>query len=162
MKYKKEVSVIADKKLEQLIKSRINYTERHTNSNKGAVTQIQESPFSIYIEKTYDGFDMTGYNKYRNMKLLGRFADILSKEEDSGSQQGNFIFPWFHKGSLQLQCITENTISTIDFSSGEKGSLDDDKFVGGETTVDILKKIIFFQNPDFVKKLEDVDYNLFS
>lgn len=109
---------------------------------------IRERIYDNTQVKNYKGFDMSGYNEahYGNLELLAKFKDLLTETDKSSteSRPTTFVIPSFSKGSCALK-----TIGGGETSQHQYGEID---LSCGETTKDILFKIITMQNPGIIEE----------
>ncbi len=118
--------------------------------SKEQLKNIIKHRINYIDEQVYDGFDMSGYGNapQKNTKLLSRFDDLI--KTDSDDRYSEIILPVFWKGNCNIIAINRNSSSSRIVE--EYGS--------GETTLDILTRIIELQNIAYLeaKKGENQHY----
>jgi len=99
-----------------------------------------KSKINFVDNENYNGLDMSGFDNspYNNLEILSRFRTYMQPLSTEDNRDGRIILPIFWKGSGNIVCLKPQEDSVV---------LDD---ISGDTTVEILEKIIKFSNPKII------------
>jgi hypothetical protein len=105
------------------------------NNGEEILRRIIRSKINHVSDVKYDRLDMSGYNNswHYNMEIISRFRNYMHPIADSDLREFPFLTVRFWKGSGEIIRVNENTIEVVNH-------------VGGETTEDIIFRLITAQN----------------